>query len=567
MFRLLYNPVDGYIFRHKNGQWLRGEDFNIVSPFTPLIKFIPLSSFEFRVSSLFSILLLRYRVITLIMKKVLLVILDGFGEAPEGPGNAVTLAKTPNIDKLRSKYPHSILQCTGEAVGLIEGAMGGSEVGHFTMGAGRIAPQFLLAINRAIQDGSFYENQALKDAFNYAKKSGKKLHLLGMISDEGVHSDISHLLTLLEWAKKEGLKDVYIHCIGDGRDVEERSIERYLKKIQDKIDELGVGKIATIIGRYYSMDRDKNWDRTVEGYRLLTQGKGEVFNDPNKAIDHFYKKDPELTDYYMPPILLDKNGLVETGDAMIFFNYRTDRTKQLTAAFTDPDFKEFPKTIGDIHFVCMGPYSEIAPVAFTMPETKNNFAQWLSKNAIHQLRVAETEKYAHVTFFFNSQVEHHVPLEDRILVHSPKVPSYDQQPEMSAPKITEKVLLALHDSHHQVIIVNFANGDLVGHSGSLDATVKAVETLDDCIGKIYKQAMKYGYTMFLTADHGNCDDMVYPDGSQKPAHSMNPVIFLAADPEGQIKKVKNGGLSDVAPTILKLLEIDPPEEMTGKSLI
>jgi len=499
--------------------------------------------------------------------KVLLVILDGFGEAPKGPGNAISLAKTPHFDKLRKKYPHGILQCTGEAVGLVEGAMGGSEVGHFTMGAGRIVPQFLLVINRAIKDGSFYENPAISGAYHYTKKSGKKLHLLGMISDKGVHSDISHLLTLLEWAKKEGLEDVYVHCIGDGRDVEERSIKKFIKIVQDKIDELGIGKIATIIGRYYSMDRDRNWNRTVEGYRLMTQGKGETFGDPHKAVDHFYEKDPKLTDYYLPPILIDKNGLVETEDAVIFFNYRTDRTKQITAAFTDPDFEEFDKTIGDIHFVCMGPYSEIAPVAFTIPEIKNNLAQWLSKNAVHQLRVAETEKYAHVTFFFNSQIEHHVPLEDRILVHSPKVSSYDQQPEMSAPKVTEKVLLALHDSHHHVIIVNYANGDLVGHSGNLKASIKAVEILDDCVGQLYEQSKKYGYTMLLTADHGNCDDMLYPDGSQKPAHSMNPVIFLVADPEEKIKEVKDGGLQDVAPTVLKLLEIDPPEEMTGKSLV
>ncbi|MBU1018132.1 2,3-bisphosphoglycerate-independent phosphoglycerate mutase [Patescibacteria group bacterium] len=500
-------------------------------------------------------------------KKVLLIILDGFGEGPEGPGNAVRLAKTSTIDKLRSQYPFGLLQCTGEAVGLTEGAMGGSEVGHFTMGAGRVVPQFLLAINRAIKDGSFFKNPALSDGFHTAKKSGQKLHLLGMISDEGVHSDISHLFALLEWAKKEGLKDVYIHCIGDGRDVEERSVKKFLSKLQAKIDELGVGKIATIIGRYYSMDRDKNWDRTAGGYRLMTQGKGQNFNDWDTAIDACYQEDHNLTDYYLPPILLNKNGLVETGDTVIFFNYRTDRTKQLTDAFTDPDFKAFDKTIGDVHFVCMGPYSEIAPVAFKMPEIKNNLAEWLSKNAIRQLRIAETEKYAHVTFFFNSQIEHHFPLEDRILVPSPKVPSYAEKPEMSAYEITEKVLSALKDSNHQVIIMNFANGDLVGHSGSLEATIKAIETLDECIAKIYDQAMRSGYTLLLTADHGNCDDMAYSDGSEKPAHSMNPVIFLAADPEGQIKEVKDGGLADVAPTILKLIDLEPPKEMTGKSLI
>jgi len=500
-------------------------------------------------------------------KKVLLVIFDGFGEGPAGPGNAVTLAKTPTIDKLRSQYPFGLLQCTGEAVGLVEGAMGGSEVGHFTMGAGRVVPQFLLAINRAIEDGSFFKNPVLSDGFHTAKKSGQKLHLVGMISDEGVHSHINHLFALLEWAKKEELKEVYIHCIGDGRDVEERSIKEFLGKLQAKIDELGVGKIATIIGRYYSMDRDKNWDRTAEGYRLMTQGKGAAFDDWEAAIDTSYREDVKLTDYYLPPILIDKNGLVETGDTVIFFNYRTDRTKQLTAAFTDPDFTAFKKTIGDVHFVCMGPYSNIAPVAFNVPKVKNNLAEWLSKNAIPQLRIAETEKYAHVTFFFNSQIEHHFPLEDRILVPSPKVPSYAEKPEMSAYKITKKLLAALQDSHHQVIIVNFANGDLVGHSGELEAAIKAVETLDKCIAKIHEQAMRSGYTLLLTADHGNCDDMAYDDGSEKPAHSMNPVIFLVADPEDEIKAVKNGGLADIAPTILKLMDIKPPEEMTGSSLV
>jgi 2,3-bisphosphoglycerate-independent phosphoglycerate mutase len=500
-------------------------------------------------------------------KKVLLVIFDGFGEAPAGPGNAITLAKTPNISKLRAKYPHGILQCTGEAVGLVEGSMGGSEVGHFTMGAGRVVPQFLLAINRAIKDKSFFKNEALAGAFDNAKKNHKKLHLMGMISDEGVHSHIDHLFALLEWAKKEKLEDVYIHCIADGRDVEERSVKEFLTKIQNKIDQLGVGKIATLIGRYYSMDRDKNWNRTVEAYNLLTEGKGQSFSDPFKAVESCYAKDDKLTDYYLPPILIDKKGLVETGDSMIFFNYRTDRTRQLTAAFTEPDFKEFPKKIGPVHFVCMGPYSDIAPVAFVMEKVKNNLGEWLSKNNIHQLRAAETEKYAHVTFFFNSQTENPFPMEDRILVNSPKVSSYDQKPEMSAPEVTEKVVSAIKKSDHEVIIVNYANGDLVGHSGSLSAAIKAVETLDECLGKLYEAAMKSGYTMFLTADHGNCDDMLYPDGSQKPAHSMNPVIFLAMDPEGKIKKVRNGGLRDVAPTVLKTLGLPKPEEMTGESLV
>jgi len=292
-----------------------------------------------------------------------------------------------------------------------------------------------------------------------------------------------------------------------------------------------------------------------------------VFKYPKKAIRSAYANDAKLTDYYLPPILIDKEGLVETGDAVIFFNYRTDRTKQLTSAFVDPVFKGFKRTIGNIHFVCMGPYSEHAPVAYEMPKIKNNLAQWLSSKKIRELRIAETEKYAHVTFFFNSQIEKPNPGEDRILVHSPKVPSYAQKPEMSAPEVAEKALVALKKADHPVIIMNFANGDLVGHSGNLKATIKAVETLDQCIGKLHKQAMESGYTMLITADHGNCDDMLYPNGDPKPAHSMNPVMFLVVDPENKIKSVKNGGLSDVSPTLLKILGLPKPKEMTGKSLI
>lgn len=501
------------------------------------------------------------------MNKVILVILDGFGEGPAGPGNAITLAKTPNIERLRKTYPFSILQSSGEAVGLVEGSMGGSEVGHFTIGAGRITPQFLLAINRAIKDGSFYQNEALKGAFDYAKQNKKPLHLMGMISDKGVHSHIVHLFALLEWAKKEGLEEVYIHCISDGRDVEERSVKTYLKQLQDKIDELGVGKIATIVGRYFSMDRDKNWDRTEKGYKLITLGEGNQYDDPMKAIDHFYESDPGLTDYYMPPILINKQGLIKEGDAVIFFNYRTDRTRQLTAAFVHPTFVGFKKRIGDVHFVCMGPYSDFAPIAFNVPAIKNNLAHYLADNGVKQLRIAETEKYAHVTYFFNSQIEHAVKDEDRIMIDSKKVPSYAEKPEMSASEITHTVINSLDSADHEVIIVNYANCDLVGHSGDLQATIKAVETVDDCVGQVCSKALESGYTFMLTGDHGNADDMLYPDGSQRPAHSMNPVILLIVDPEKKIKSIRDGGLADVAPTLLKILGLPKPPEMTGESLV
>ncbi len=501
------------------------------------------------------------------MNKVILVILDGFGEGPEGPGNAITLANTPNLDRLRKEYPFSIIQSNGEAVGLVEGSMGGSEVGHFTIGSGRITPQFLLAVNRAIEDGSFDQNEALKTAFDHARNEKKPLHLMGMISDKGVHSHIDHLFALLEWAKKEGLKDVYIHCIGDGRDVEERSIKTYLTQLQDKIDELGVGKIATVIGRYYSMDRDKNWDRTEIGYKLITHGEGDKYDDPMAAVDHFYEEDSKLTDYYLPPILVNEEGLIKEGDAVIFFNYRTDRTRQLTAAFVHPTFQGFKKLIGDVKFVCMGPYSDYAPIAFDVPAIKNNLAHYLADNDIKQLRIAETEKYAHVTYFFNSQIEHAVKNEDRIMIDSKKVASYAEKPEMSAAEITHTVLNSLESSDHEVVIVNYANCDLVGHSGDLKASIKAVETIDECIGQVHAKAMETGYAFMLTGDHGNADDMLYPDGSQRPAHSMNPVILLIADPEKKIQSVRDGGLADIAPTLLKILGLPKPSEMTGESLV
>lgn len=499
--------------------------------------------------------------------KVLLVICDGFGEGVDGPGNAITQAKTPNIDMLRSKYPFGLLQCSGEAVGLTEGTMGGSEVGHFTIGAGRIVPQFLLDINRSIQSGSFRNNPALLQAFEYAKNNNKPLHLLGMISDKGVHSHIDHLYALLDWASEIGLKTVYIHAISDGRDVEERSVERFIEAVEAKIKDVGVGQIATIIGRYYSMDRDSNWNRTEKGYLLMTKGEGTKFDNSHNAIKHFYDSDKDLTDYYLPPILLEESGLVKGGDAIVFFNFRTDRTRQITSAFVDPDFSEFERTIGEVNFVCMGPYSSHAPIAFTVPKVENNLANWLSKNGKTQLRCAETEKYPHVTFFFNSQVEHTVEGEDRILIPSPKVASYAEKPEMSAREITDNVSNALSVAKYDVIVVNYANADLVGHSGNLKATIKAVEVIDECLGVLYKQSMESGYTMLVTADHGNADDMLYDDGSQKPSHSMNPVIFLVADPQFNIKNVQNGGLCQIAPTILKILDISKPDEMECDALI
>ncbi len=500
-------------------------------------------------------------------KKVLLTILDGFGEDAPGPGNAITTANTPNLDRLRAEYPHGVLQAAGEAVGLVEGSMGSSEVGHFTMGAGRIVPQFLLAINNAIKDESFFEKKPFLDAFDYVRKTGKKLHLMGMISDKGVHSHLAHMMALALFAKESDVEKIYIHAIADGRDVEERSVKKYLKQLQNHLDEFDCGEIATLVGRYFTMDRDKNWDRVQKGYNLMTKGEGDKFPNAEEAVDHHYAQSDTLTDYYIPPIIINNEGLIESGDAVIFTNFRTDRTRQITSAFVDPDFKEFERNVSDIHFVCMSPYSDIAPVVFPMEAPKNNLAEWLSTNKVPQLRVAETEKYAHVTFFFNSQVEHHKEGEDRVLVPSPKVPSYAEKPEMSAPEVTTEVINALNEQKHTVIIVNYANLDLVGHSGDFDATVKAVECIDEQLGKLHEEAMKNGYTLLITGDHGNAEDMLYADGAQKPAHSENHVLLLVADPEKSIKEVKDGGLKDVAPTVLKLIDLEAPPEMTGNPLI
>ncbi len=501
------------------------------------------------------------------MNKTLLLVLDGFGEGAAGKGNAILNAHTPNIDQLRDKYPFSILDSNGEAVGLIEGSMGGSEVGHFTIGSGRVTPQFLLNINWSIKDQSFFKNEALKIAFDHAKNNNKPLHLMGMISDKGVHSHMDHLFALLEWAKNESIKEVYIHCIGDGRDVEERSIERYLTQLQTKISELGVGSIATVIGRYYSMDRDKNWDRTKIAYDLITKGEGEYFSNPIEGVQAAYKRDSKLTDYYLPPICVNKAGLISERDALIFFNFRTDRTRQLTAAFVHPSFDFFDRSIKSLKFVCMGPYSDHAPIAFDMPPLKNNLGEWFSIQGVKQLRIAETEKYAHVTFFFNSQVEHASKNEDRVMVDSHKVSSYAEKPEMSASGISDEIIKALESDKHDSIIVNYANLDLVGHSGDYEATLKAVEAIDKELGRVHEAAMKAGYTLLITGDHGNADDMFYPDGSQRPAHSMNPVILLIADPKGVIKNIHDGGLADVAPTMLKIMGLPQPSEMTGKALI
>jgi len=500
--------------------------------------------------------------------KALLIILDGYGEGKKYKWNAVTNAKTPNIDKLRKNYPQTLLNASGNAVGLPEGFQGGSEVGHYTIGAGKIVWQSLEEINRSIKSKKFFRKKEFKKAIKIVKKNNSKLHLMGMISDQGVHSDYRHLFELLKLAKKYKVENVYIHAFTDGRDVPEKSGEKFLKRIRKEINIIGKGKLATMIGRFYAMDRDKNWGRTQKAYDLLTLGKGKKETDPIKALKQQYDKKIE-SDYYIKPVIFDKNGLIEDKDSVIFFNYRSDRASQLTDAFTKPKFTDF-KQNNKVrpHFVCFGPYSTIAPVVFPAPSIKINLGKLLSKKKFPQLRVAETEKYAHVTFFFNSQNKEPYKLEKRVLVPSSKVASYGEKPEMSAFEIKKALIKEMKKTDFKFILVNFANGDLVGHSGDYKATVKGLEAIDKCIGEIVSEAKAKGYEILLTSDHGNSEYMKYDNGEDCPSHTLNPVPFiLVSEKYKNAKMVKRGGLCDITPTILDLLKIRKPFSMSGKSLI
>jgi len=502
------------------------------------------------------------------MPHCLLIILDGYGYSEKNHGNAIRQAKKPYIDYLRENYPTTLLDASGSSVGLPKGVMGNSEVGHFTIGSGRITLQSLDLINEAIKKGSFFKDKELNMAIKHAKKNNSKLHLLGMISDEGVHAHINHLFALLKLAKKNNIEKVYIHAITDGRDVPERSADEYIKMIQKETENLKIGEIATICGRYYAMDRDKNWKRIKKSYDLLMKGKGYEEKDPLTAIKNSYKRGIE-TDYYLDPIILNKNGLIEKKDAVIFFNFRTDRAAELTQTLTDKKFKEFKTQKIYPFFVCMGPYSKIAPIAFPATIIKNNLGETISKKGLTQLRIAETEKFAHVTFFFNSQVKEPYKNEKQLLIPSPKVPSYDQKPQMSAPELTNVLIKELKKQKiPDLIVLNYANGDLVGHSGDLKASIECVETVNDCLKKLIPEALKKNYDIILTSDHGNAEQMFYPNGDPCPAHTTNPVeCTLISEKYKNAKLKKKKGLKDIAPTILTLLKIKKPKEMTGESLI
>lgn len=508
--------------------------------------------------------------------KIYLMILDGFGEGKNYRGNAITKAKMPNLQRLREQYPWTLLKAAGNAVGIPEGTLGGSEVGHYTMGAGRIVFQTFEEINRQIKSGQFFKNTALLKACKYVKSRPKSaLHLLGMISDQGVHAHINHLFALLQLAKNNGIEKTFIHAITDGRDVPEKSADKYIKMIQNKIIKLGMESgakseaiIATMVGRYYAMDRDDNWNRTKKAYALYTLGKGIVEKNPLSALKKAYTRG-EKTDYYIKPIIFDQHGVIKTKDAVIFWNFRTDRARQITKCFTSenkPGFKA--KAIVKPFFVCFGDYSKKAKIAFSAPVIKNNLGKIISRYKLNQLRLAETEKYAHVTYFFNSQIETPFARENRIMIDSSKIPSYAQKPEMCARKITKRAIKEMDRNYYSVIIQNFANADLVGHSGDLKATIKACEVLDECIGKIAAKTLAKGYDLIITADHGNAEYMIYKEnGEPCPAHTTNPVIFLIVSKKYANRRLRNGrGLQDIAPTILHMLELQKPREMKGQSL-
>ena len=504
-------------------------------------------------------------------KLTMLMILDGFGKNPNKEGNAIELANTPNIDELMKKNPTTTIYTSGLAVGLPEGQMGNSEVGHTNIGAGRIVYQELTRITKSIEDGDFFSNQELVAAIENCQKNNSKLHIMGLLSDGGVHSHMRHLFAVLELAKRKGFEDVYVHCFLDGRDTPPASAEGYILKLEEKMKEKGVGKIATIAGRFYAMDRDKRWQRVQKAYDAMVKGEGVKATSAEMAIEASYQK--EVFDEFVEPTVIysgDKPiAKIENNDSVIFFNFRPDRAREITRTLVDKDFSDFETEKLNLYFVCFTQYDETMPnvhIAFKPTVLKNTFGEYISNNGLTQLRIAETEKYAHVTFFFNGGNEKQYPGEDRILVPSPKVETYDLKPEMSAYEVTEKVLEQIENEKYNAIILNFANPDMVGHTGSLDAAIKAVEAIDECVGKIVKAVEKVNGVLLITADHGNAEQMIdYKTGEPHTAHTTNPVPLILVGMEDI--KLKEGKLADLAPTMLDIMGLAKPEEMTGESLI
>ncbi len=509
------------------------------------------------------------------MKKTnVLCILDGFGHNPSDYGNAVAAAKKPNIDKLMKEYPYTYIGASGLDVGLPDGQMGNSEVGHTNMGAGRVVYQELTRITKSIEDGDFYQNDALVTAIQQSIDNGTSLHLMGLMSDGGVHSHNTHIWAIVRLAKMLGQDRVYLHCIMDGRDVPPTSGKDFVAEAIEKMNEIGVGKVATVVGRYYAMDRDNNWDRVKKAYDALVFGKGIQAEDPVEAIKASYETidsdGKNLTDeFILPTVCLKDEGRIGELDSVVFFNFRPDRAREITRTFVDDDFTGFERKKFDVNYVCMTQYDATMPnvdVAFKPQVLTNTFGEYLADRGMTQLRIAETEKYAHVTFFFNGGVEAVNEGEDRILIPSPKVATYDLQPEMSAYKVSEKLDEAVRSGKYDVVIVNFANCDMVGHTGVFDAAVAAVEAVDKCVGSLYEAVMENGGTLFVTADHGNADLMKEEDGSPFTAHTTNKVPFIVVNC-GDVELREGGKLCDIVPTMLKVMNLPQPEEMTGTSII
>ena len=507
-------------------------------------------------------------------KPTVLMILDGYGLNDKHEGNAIYEAKTPVMDKLMAEYPFVKGNASGLAVGLPDGQMGNSEVGHMNMGAGRIVYQELTRITKEIQDGDFFKNEALLHAVKNAKDNGTALHLFGLLSDGGVHSHITHLFGLLELAKREGLENVYVHCFLDGRDTPPQSGKGYVQELTDKLAELGVGKIATVMGRYYAMDRDNRWDRVERAYNALTKGMGIPAESGVAAVQNSYNNGKN--DEFVEPAVVMENGkpvaTIEDGDSVIFFNFRPDRAREITRAFCCDDFTGFAREKRiQTTYVCFTDYDETIPnkeVAFHKVAITNTFGEFLAAHGLKQARIAETEKYAHVTFFFNGGVEEPNEGEDRILVKSPKVATYDLKPEMSAPEVCEKLVDAIKSQKYDVIIINFANPDMVGHTGVEKAAIAAVETVDSCVGKAVAAIKEVNGQMFICADHGNAEQLIdYETGAPFTAHTTNPVPFILVNADPSYTLREGGCLADIAPTLIELMGMEQPKEMTGKSLL
>lgn len=494
--------------------------------------------------------------------------MDGYGINKDSYGNAIAAAKTPVLDKLFAECPNTIIGASGLDVGLPDGQMGNSEVGHTNMGAGRIVYQMLVKITKSIEDGSFFSNPALVSAMENCKQNNSALHIMGLLSPGGVHSHITHLYGVLEMAKRNGIKDVFVHAFLDGRDVPPSSAAEYMREAVAEMNKIGVGRVATIAGRFYAMDRDNAWDRVEKAYHALVLGEGVSEKDPVEAIENSYKNG--VTDEFMLPTVVDGGAKISANDSVIFINFRPDRARQITRSFVDPDFKGFdrPKGFFPVKFVCMAQYDAEMPnveVAFPPEQLKNVMGEYLSNIGKTQLRIAETQKYAHVTFFFNGGEETVFKGEDRILIKSPDVATFDMKPEMSAYEVTDAVEKAIADDKYDVIILNFANCDMVGHTGIMDAAVKAVEAVDECVGRVVKAIASQDGVTLVTADHGNADKLMEADGSPFTAHTTNPVPFIVS---GYDCKLREGGvLADIVPTMLQIMGVPQPEEMTGKSLI